>query len=746
MTTIDRRYSVAEGTAVKAPCRVATTANVTLSGLQTIDGVTLVDRDRVLVRNQSTASENGIYEASSGNWQRTKDFDGAYDIVQGTRVYVTSGTTYAGREFVVTASDTITIDSTSITFSGSNPTSGNVTRAFDTYADMLAASYASGDVVLLLGYYSVGDGGFGKFSWSASSSATHNGGTIVRPTAYASSNGRLLRMYDGDIMNIRWFGARDDGTDTSDTIIESAISTANAANAWLDWSNIQMTCAAAISVDLSSSSYPIKWKSDGASITYSGAGAINHGLEVYINDGLDHLIVGSGLTYDGNYKVSVGHRYIQLAATADTTFYAEKLKGTRCNDPSGGVITACGVQVRGGYRLVRLIDPIATHIRRETGSTIGTVGVCIINDTTNGAYCLNSEIVRPYVTHMTSSDASETTDMDAIGVFAHPDTYNGLGYARTRIVDPHVQNSWSRHVKTQVAHCDIEGGFALLNAAPSGGRAFPVYTNQTGSLNVTGGQIDVYVTHGAALVNFNTGTNASPMVGTWKNTAVHIDGGASVTSGVYCDVATNGYVSVSCENILFRGSGNVREFFWLAADGNENNVVNCKNVLTRVLTDSFFKITAGDGTSPYRGKLRMESCINAGTVRPAFIDRLSGTSATHNLFMQDCVGFTSVGIVNVGWDLEDGENRSLATVGSSGSCVIKIKPRYNSRESHAILHIDNSAIKSLQVGSDWNIGTTTDPGSGTFRAWLAGSGTATPQLTVQNNSGATREFIVELVG
>lgn len=116
MTIVDRRYSVAEGQAVKAPCRAATTANITLSGEQTIDGVAIVENDRVLVKNQSTASENGIYSCSTGPWTRTRDFDGSYDVVSGTRIYVTSGTVSTGIEYVVATSDPITIDSTSITF------------------------------------------------------------------------------------------------------------------------------------------------------------------------------------------------------------------------------------------------------------------------------------------------------------------------------------------------------------------------------------------------------------------------------------------------------------------------------------------------------------------------------------------------------------------------------------------------------------------------------------------------------
>jgi len=115
MTIIDRRYSVAEGTAVKAPCRVATTANITLSGLQTIDGVAVAEGDRVLVKNQTDATTNGIYSVSTGNWTRTRDFDGPYDIVTGTRIYITSGTASAATEYVVTSSNPV-VGTDAITF------------------------------------------------------------------------------------------------------------------------------------------------------------------------------------------------------------------------------------------------------------------------------------------------------------------------------------------------------------------------------------------------------------------------------------------------------------------------------------------------------------------------------------------------------------------------------------------------------------------------------------------------------
>jgi hypothetical protein len=73
---------------MKGNVAVATTANITLSGLQTIDGYLTVAGDRVLVKNQTAATENGIYEAASGAWTRSEDMDNSptAEIVNGVLV------------------------------------------------------------------------------------------------------------------------------------------------------------------------------------------------------------------------------------------------------------------------------------------------------------------------------------------------------------------------------------------------------------------------------------------------------------------------------------------------------------------------------------------------------------------------------------------------------------------------------------------------------------------------------------
>lgn len=116
----DRIKGVNASAALKVPCVAATTANITLSGLQTIDGVVLAAGDRVLVKDQTVASENGIYCASTSGWSRAPDLDGAFDIVSGTCVLVTTGSSHALNIFRVSTANPITIGTTSISFTAIN--------------------------------------------------------------------------------------------------------------------------------------------------------------------------------------------------------------------------------------------------------------------------------------------------------------------------------------------------------------------------------------------------------------------------------------------------------------------------------------------------------------------------------------------------------------------------------------------------------------------------------------------------
>ena len=110
-----------QGLDVKQSVRVATTANGTLASAfannSTVDGVTLATNDRILIKDQSTGSENGIYTVNaSGAPTRATDFDANSEVTGGAFFFAEEGTTNADNGFVLTNDGAITLGTTALTF------------------------------------------------------------------------------------------------------------------------------------------------------------------------------------------------------------------------------------------------------------------------------------------------------------------------------------------------------------------------------------------------------------------------------------------------------------------------------------------------------------------------------------------------------------------------------------------------------------------------------------------------------
>ena len=112
----------AAGLTIKTPVRVATTTNVTLTGgaPNTLDGISLALNDRILVKNQTNQTQNGIYyvdtlgTGSNGTWSRTTDADTGAELPTGSYVFVNSGTVNGSSSWVMTTTGTITIGTSNI--------------------------------------------------------------------------------------------------------------------------------------------------------------------------------------------------------------------------------------------------------------------------------------------------------------------------------------------------------------------------------------------------------------------------------------------------------------------------------------------------------------------------------------------------------------------------------------------------------------------------------------------------------
>ena len=127
LTLVTKGYvdAVKQALDIKDSVHVASTANVALtagsSGLEAgdaIDGVTLVAGDRVLLKNQTDASENGIYVAvaSGGTPARSTDANASAEVTSGMFVFVEEGTANGDQGYVLTTNNVITLNTTDLTF------------------------------------------------------------------------------------------------------------------------------------------------------------------------------------------------------------------------------------------------------------------------------------------------------------------------------------------------------------------------------------------------------------------------------------------------------------------------------------------------------------------------------------------------------------------------------------------------------------------------------------------------------
>lgn len=111
----DAAQAAAAGMKWRPEVVVATTANITLSGTQTIDGVAVIAGDLVLVKNQTTTANNGVYVVAAGAWTRATDADTWSELVSQVRV-VSRGSTSADLIFICTSDAGGTLGTTAVTW------------------------------------------------------------------------------------------------------------------------------------------------------------------------------------------------------------------------------------------------------------------------------------------------------------------------------------------------------------------------------------------------------------------------------------------------------------------------------------------------------------------------------------------------------------------------------------------------------------------------------------------------------
>lgn len=218
-SSITSRLGTTPNEAVKAPVVAATTVNITLSGEQIIAGRAVVAGERVLVKNQADATENGLYVAATGTWTRATDWDSSGDVVAGVIVLDTN----TGKLYQASFSGAFALGTTEVSFTD---VSVVATNTVTNIVELIALNPLTNTTAITLGYHDA-TGRARVWRWDASQDkGNHTGGTIVDPDRpfpgdwtndtqrtdwFATGSGVGCWILEFDEYNVLDFGAKGDG-------------------------------------------------------------------------------------------------------------------------------------------------------------------------------------------------------------------------------------------------------------------------------------------------------------------------------------------------------------------------------------------------------------------------------------------------------------------------------------------------------------------------------------------------------
>lgn len=235
----NKRYvdSARSGLTVKEPVVVATTEQISLTGIQTLDGHLTSAGDRVLVKNQTNKAENGIYVVAAGAWSRATDADEDYEVTSGLFVFVQKGSVGSDNGYVLTTDDPITLGVTDLEFvqfsgagqvvAGNGLTKLNNTLDVVGTADRISVTADSVDIAdTYVGQTSITTvGTITTGTWDATTVAISAGGTgaetawnarlnLAATTKYAENNPQLASVSN----QVSWVVSHN--LDTIDVVVQ----------------------------------------------------------------------------------------------------------------------------------------------------------------------------------------------------------------------------------------------------------------------------------------------------------------------------------------------------------------------------------------------------------------------------------------------------------------------------------------------------------------------------------------------
>ena len=639
---------VAAGLSWKQPAAVATLTNITLSGLQTIDGYTTLSGDRVLVKNQGTSSQNGIYIASASAWTRAVDLDiwaevpGAYTVVlnggQANTGWVCTATTtgtigvtampwvqfsavstyYAGTGLTL-SSNTFSITNTGVTAASYGSATqtvtfvinaqGQITSATSQNIAIAATQITSGtiDSARISGSYTeiTGVGTITAGTWNGSTITVANGGTgATTLTGFVYGNGT---------------GAMTASTTIPTTSLSGTITNAQLANSTIS------------GVALGGNLYSLTIGSNLSGTSYNGSSAVtitNTAPMVYPSAGIPN---STGSAWGTSYSTTGSGTVIPLAtgATFNNPLISNYEDRTATSPPSyveGRVWYDSSNHALSIYNdvtnnIVHLGEEVQLKVINNTGSSIPNGSPVYITSTSSGQTYPNIALAK----------ADTITTSNVIGLTNGAIANGAAGYVTTiGLLNPANTGAFA---VGDVLYLSPYSAGQIMNTLPPTG--YPVRLGIVAYANTPNGAIYITKTNVYAL-------------------ASNIVGQVAIANG-----GTNGTATPTAGAIAY-GSGTAYAFTSAGTSG-------------QVLT------SAGAGTPTWSAPTAVttvtDDTTTNGTRYPLFANQTSGTitneytSSTKLQFNPSTGIFTATGFSGSGAGLTSIPNSALVnssiTVGST---------------------------------------------------------------------------------
>jgi len=581
----------------------------------------------------------------------------------------------------------------------------------------------------------------------------------------AGATARTVQAKLRETLSVKDFGAVGDGVADDRPALLLAIDAASAAEKRLIWPEGTYR----ITSPLEATGIKMLWDCRNAKVLFDSASDVFTAFSIVLADAFDHQIIG--LELDAGGSANGGIRFTQPLGTSTATL-------TMCNVVARNIEKnttqegASGIQVRGGFGRVTMIEPEAHNLMMRAGTAVpgssGVIGIVVINNPeVSGAYCRDLNMVRPKVRRVYSQTATDQFDMDGIGIFANPDVVGGSSFARIEGAD--IAGCWGRDIKSQFARTHVISPKSVLDEGPTGGIVNATYDFQSGPAIITGINATIDGVSSLYLVRFSTsadvadcshlldgGSVALVNLGTLRSITLH-DNDTALTAKMVSrtkGVTVNG---TAREAVFVRTNGADKDFAFV-----EGVVGTFSEALVRVES-------SGGGSSPYRAFVGAESCVNIGSAVAMLRMNVSGQAAHAFGSQKNLFGFTDVesyytwtaatqtpgeligarlaqpmsspvstgGDRLYGYEIANNGEVLLPEVGLDASCIVTIKASTNDRNGYATLAFDTGGFTNISVGTSFNIGTISDPGSGSYRVWRDGN-----RIRLKNAQGSTRYFTV----